>query len=347
MSERLTNILGYLTLAAILAAIWILFGEDPTRDQGARGELTFSGLSERINETASILITKDGQQVSLKRNGSAWQVENREGFTANNEMVRAFLRGFALSTRREPKTANMERFDRLGLGADAIQVKLADDTDGTLLDIRVGTRKESGGGRSLTYVFQASDTRSWLVSRLVAIATEPSEWLKTELYSVAKPRIRRVRYSDAVLVRASKGADFTLEGLQANEQPAENWQLAEPARMLSLLKVEDVQRLANPITDPTGTVTLETYDGLNLQLSAFDLDGATWVQVVADYDPKRADELTVSELSEAQVEGVAEAEKINAAANGWLFKLAELEAGLIMRRRGDFVKKNTESNSGS
>lgn len=344
MSERLTNILGYLTLAAILAAIWVLFGEDPARDQGARGEPTFAGLAERINETASILITKDGQQLSLKHDGDVWHVEERAGFAANSEMVRNFLRGFALSTRREPKTANVERFDRLGLGADATRVKLTDDTGGPLLDVQIGTRKEGGSGRSLTYIFQPSDTRSWLVTHLETTEIDPSAWLRTSLYSVDEARIRRVIYPGAVLVRSLNDADFTLEGLGADEELAPNWQRAEPARMLSSLEIKDVQRLANPITDPIGAVVLETHDGLSLKLTAFDLDGTTWVQVAADYDQVRADEGTPGQLPEAPRDGAAEAASINAMAQGWLFKLAEFETGLITRGRGDFVKKSADGN---
>lgn len=67
MSERLTNILGYLTLVAILAAIWVMFGEDPSREQGGRGEATFEGLSERINDAAGIAITQGKATTHLNR----------------------------------------------------------------------------------------------------------------------------------------------------------------------------------------------------------------------------------------------------------------------------------------
>lgn len=103
MSERMTNILGYLTLAAILAAIWILFGEDPAREQGARGERTFAGLAERVNETAGITLSQGDEQLVVSRNDDAWQVDNRGGYPADADKVRALLRGFARSERREPK----------------------------------------------------------------------------------------------------------------------------------------------------------------------------------------------------------------------------------------------------
>ena len=122
MSQRLTNILGFLTLFAILGAIWVMFGEDPTRDQGARGERTFAGLEERINEVAALEIKQGDITITIEKSGSEWHLKERGGYLVDSDKVRAVLRGIALSARREPKTANKSRYARLGLGDDALKI---------------------------------------------------------------------------------------------------------------------------------------------------------------------------------------------------------------------------------
>lgn len=335
MSERLTNILGYLTLAAILGAIWILFGEDPQRDQGARGERTFAGLAERVNETARIRLSKDGQTVTLEQGDSGWRVAERDNYAADGGKVGALLRGLARSERREPKTANTDRFARIGLGDAATQISLEDDTGGTLLAVQMGTRKENASGRSLTYVFQASDTRAWLVSGLEDAPVAPADWLDIELLTIADDRVEQVLINDVTLARSAETSDYAVSGLAEGETPAASYKRAEPARTIAQLTIEDVQKTANPLLDPVSQVEARTNDGLILTFKLFDQGEETWAQLVA-----MSTEGSAPEVSN-------EADAINARAFGWLFKLTSFDARILKQRRADFVTPAAAENNGS
>ncbi len=338
MSERMTNILGYLTLAAILAAIWILFGEDPSRDQGARGEHTFSGLAERINETTTITLSKSDQSVTLYREGEDWRVASKSDYPADDAQVREFLRGFALSERREPKTANQDRFPLLELGALATLVTLEDDTGGPLLEVQIGKRKEGGGGRSLTYIFQPTDTRAWLVSEIEEASLDTSAWLDDSLFDVAEDRIRSVTLNGVTLARPLGETNFTVSGMADGEAPVATYKRAEPARTLARLSLLDVQQTTNPLMEPAASGGFITHDGLQVSFTLFESGNDKWIQLAADHNSDQASEGATGTLPDAPEDGAAEAQELNAKLRGWLFKISDFDANILMQTRADFVE---------
>lgn len=337
MSERLTNILGYLTLFAILGAIWVMFGEDPTREQGARGERTFDGLEARINEVATVDIRHGADTVTITRDGDVWRLKQRGGYVVEADKVRAFLRGVALSTRREPKTANKSRYERLGLGSDAFKIALKDDTDGLLLEFDMGKRKDTPDGRSLTYVSQDRDTRSWLVTDLAEVQVQAGWWLLKPALEISEKRFSDVTIGGAWLTRKLSDNNFTLQGLGSSQTAASYWVLGDPARVLSRLDFEDVRKLSNPLVEAKASVDFTTYDGLSLKVSLFDMDGGTWAQLTAEHDVELQAQGEAGTLPDAPADGAAEAAEIMASVRGWVFKLSDMDADILLRQRADFL----------
>lgn len=343
MSERLTNILGYLTLFAIMGAIWVMFGEDPAREQGGRGEATFEGLAARINDAAGISITQGTRATHLNRVGNDWFVIERDGYKADRAAVSDFLRGLALSERREPKTTNEERFDKLGLGeGEALTIKVLDGDDRALAEFLMGTRKDSPNGRSLTYIFQDHDTRSWLVSGLADTSADPAWWLDANVLEITEARFARIAYGDITIDRKLGDSKYRIADLKQGEAAQADWQLRDPARVLSSLSMDDVRKVVNPITEPLGRLEADTYDGLRLSLTLYGMDNGTWVQVAASYDAARASEGEGGILPDAPMDGEGEAEAISARTHGWLFKLSDYDAKVLLRGRADFTETGQE-----
>lgn len=337
MSERMTNVLGYATLFAILAAIWVMFGEDPTRDQGGRDEPTFEGLKDRINETATLRVEKNSQAVTLKLSDGEWGVTERDGYPADEAKVQVFLKGAALSTRREPKTGNPKRFDRLGLADAGTTVTLKDDTEGVLQTFIMGKRSSNASGRSLTYIFQETDTRAWLVTHLAEASADPVWWLKTDLLSILESRVSSIQLGPVTLKRSLGETDFTLTGLKENEKAAASWQLSAPARVFSNLSITDVQQVSNPLSEPVRNVVLETHDGLTLVVSLFEMQGGLWGQFTATFDAEKLNAGDAGMLPEAPADGAAEAAAITAKTHGWIFRLSDSDAGALLKERADFI----------
>ncbi|MEX0299756.1 MAG: DUF4340 domain-containing protein [Kordiimonas sp.] len=342
MSERTTNILGYLTLFAILGAIWVMFGEDPTREQGARGERTFSGLEERINEVQVIELRQNNSSATIRRTESGWVMVERDNYRVANDKVIALLRGIALSDRREPKTANKSRFPRLELGEKALRIRLKDDTDGTLLEFDMGKRTGSPNGRSLTYISQERDTRSWLVTELAEASAEPAWWLETDVLNIDEKRVSDVKVGNVWLTRKLDETNFIMQGLREGEEALAYWQLRDPARIIAGLSFDDVRRLSNPLTDPVQTVTLSTHDGLAITATLFDMDGHTWVQLSAAFDAEMRGEGTSGVLEAAPEDGEAEAASIRSSTDGWVFQLSSSDAEVLKRSRDEFLTPKTE-----
>lgn len=338
MSQRLTNFLGYLTLFAILGAIWVLFGEDPSREQGGRGEATFEGLASRVNDTGVLKLSKEGQVTTLVKGDAGWTILERGGFAADQDKVLGFLRGIARSERREPKTSNPDRFDRIGLGPSALAVTLRDQANGLILAFDMGDRSEVTSDRSLTYIFQESDTRSWLVTALADAAADPATWLPGTLLDLNAERLASIDMSGAVLTRRLGKTDFTLDSLADGETPRASWQLSEPARLIARLGYEDVMQLGNPLSEPVATVKAITHDGLALTLGLYEMDGSTWVQLAAAYDDVARDAGEGGELPAAPANGAEEAAALAALSRGWFFKLADYDAEILRRTRADFLE---------
>ncbi|NVJ70628.1 MAG: DUF4340 domain-containing protein [Alphaproteobacteria bacterium] len=344
MSERLTNILGYLTLFAILGAIWVLFGEDPTREQGGRGEPTFEGIKASINDVAALKLEKSGSTVTLQKTGEGWQVAERGGYAADISLVRDFLRGVALSERREPKTANPERFGEIGLGTEALKVTLAAKDDSTMLAFDMGKQSMIGSDRSLTYVFQEKDTRAWLVTALAEASGDPAWWLDKSLLDITATRFRAVTMGGVTLERPLGATDYTLAGLKDGEKAVPAWRLGEPARVLSGLGFEDVRHLGNPLSDPKATVVAHTHDGLMLSLALYDMEGATWVQVTASFDATEQSTGEEGTLPDAPADVAAEAVMITGKTHGWFFRLDDADAQALLQKRADFLVADTPEN---
>ncbi len=342
MSERTTNILGYLTLFAILGAIWVMFGEDPTREQGARGERTFSGLEERINEVQAIELHQAGGTATIARADSGWVMRERSNYKVANDKVVALLRGIALSDRREPKTANKGRFDRLELGGKALSVALKDDTDGVLLQFDMGKRTGSPNGKSLTYVFQERDTRAWLVTELAEASADPSWWLDSNILEIDEKRVSDVKVGGVWLTRKLEETNFVMQGLREGETAAAYWQLREPARVISSFSFDDVRKLSNPLSDPVQTATLTTHDGLTITTEIFEMEGSVWAKFVAAFDIEMRGEGESGVLVAAPEDGEAEAAAIRDMTAGWVFKLNSSDAEVLRRARADFLETKTE-----
>lgn len=317
MSERLTSILGWLTLAAILAALWVLFGEDPSLEQGARQGPLYEAMADRLDQLQQISVGNLRAQTTLVRGDTGWVIKERSDYPASHAMVARLTTGLVRSTRREPKTTRKEKFPVLGLGGAAVGIRFQDANGEPLFpSLDVGTRSEGGSGRSLTYVYKTGDSRAWLVTDMPALSAEPEAWINTDLMDLDQSLIAEVDYGSFKLVRDEAGA-FTLENLAEGETAASPFKLMDPARIFAGLKAEDVQALSNPLSEPVTTLGLVTADGLRLDFTLFMLGNQSWVQVKAS--------------------GTG-AEAYAAKLTGWVFAIGEPEAEIMNRSRTDYLQ---------
>ncbi len=342
MSQRMTNILGYLTLFAILGAIWVLFGEDPSLNQGARGEKTFGDLQDTINQVTEIRLSQQDTSTTLKRDNGLWLISEREGYRAQGDKVRDFLRGIALSERREPKTASNDRFDQIGLGDATLNIKVYGAEEKLLAEFKMGSRREnSASGRSLTYIYKGGDTRSWLVSGLAAANADPSWWLESDLFLIDAQRALEFKTDTLTFNKDLDTNSYSLAKDIGNEQVELLASPEDAVAFLSDVKFTDIKK-QNAIPDtPFKNGYLKTYDGLTLEYTLYNIEDTVWLQLNANFDPDARDAGEEGILEGSPENGAQEAEDINARTNGWVFALSKEDAAMLLRSKDDYIENTS------
>ena len=350
MTQRQTTILGFVTLIAVLAAIWLAFGQrgGPAVDEGV-GQPLVAGLADRVNDVAHVhLAGPDGETMLTRVNGD-WQVAERDGYRADADKVREMLVALVRAERLEPKTANPDRFDRLGLDADqGVTVTLEAGGGERITTVRVG-RRRFAGVNPRTFVLPDGEERTWLVSSLPSIGSGPVAWLDREVAEIARARLAGVTltHPDGEVVRISRAGpadtNFTLEGLGEGEELTTPSAANTPATALLSVRADDVARLdafeaPDAGREAVADARYRTFDGLTVDVTLFTAGGETWAALTAAFDPTTATEADApAQMPDAPADGAQEAAELNRRWAGWAYKLPAFKADDMVRNRADLV----------
>ena len=140
--------LSIATVLAVAAAMFVSKQRAPESEL-AQSAL-FPGLAEHINDVARIEVKSKDQKTTVRKDGERWVIEDRGGYPALFDKVKATVVAVADLEVLEPKTTNKELYPRLGVeGIDAepsssVLVSLADGQSKPLAALLVG-KPRSGG----------------------------------------------------------------------------------------------------------------------------------------------------------------------------------------------------------
>ncbi len=344
MSEKRTNILGWLTLIAVLAAIWVMFGEGRQTSSIGRGEPLVAGLKDRVEQTRKITLTKSGESLTIVASGSDWQIKERSNYKADASKVRGLLRSLALSERREPKTGNSARLERIGLGADALHVALFDGKGNSLTALKVGSQRTGADGHSHAYVHLDGETKSWLVTAVPALDLDVVNWVENKIISINPERIKKIAFDltegvDYALVREKQGADFGLNDIKAGEKSVEGYSLGQAASLIANLTFQDVRAGVNGGLSHT-SVKVSTFDGLLISIAIKKYGEELWMSTEARYDVAVAQEGSAGEIFGAPADGKLEADLYNDRHTGWQYRLKEGDLKTQTLERDAYLDKD-------
>jgi hypothetical protein len=344
MSEKRTSILGWLTLIAVLAAIWVMFGEGRQTSSIGRGEPLIAGLMDRVEQTQKIMLSKSGESLTIVANGSDWQIEERAFHKADASKVRGLLRSLALSERREPKTGNEARLERIGLGADALHVSLFDKDGKTLAALNIGNQRTGADGHSHAYVQVDFEPKSWLVTAVPALDLNIANWVDNKIIEINAERIKKIDFDledgiDYALVREVQGADFGLNDIKPGEKSVAGYSLNEAAALIADLSFHDVRKSRDDGV-PHTVVTVSTFDGLLITLSIARSDDELWVSTQARYDIAVAQDGPPGEIYGAPDDGKLEADLYNERHDGWQYRLKESDLAKQTSERDTYIAKD-------
>ncbi|PWC45694.1 DUF4340 domain-containing protein [Azospirillum sp. TSO22-1] len=275
MRTRSLLLLAVLTAVTVAAAGWSVAVRSRTAPV-VEGPLV-PGLAARVNDAARLEIVGQGSRVTIVRTAGGWGVEQKDGYRADPDMVKALVLAVANARALEPRTAQPDLYPRLRVedpaapGAASTGVTLR-ATDGTPLAALVVGKPAAAPGT--LYARRAGEGPSWLVKADLAVETDPLRWIDAALPrvprdAVASVEIRQPDGRAVVIQRDAPDKPF------AASVPAIPALIDETVDAMAQLVPQDVAK-AGPAPDAVVT-TVRRFDGTAVVLRTVRRDGQAWV----------------------------------------------------------------------
>lgn len=320
-------------LVLVAAALWV-----GTRDRSDRvvSSLLYPGLAEQAQAAERVQLFVAGNQLALDltRSGDRWSVAQRDGYAADVGKVGVLLQNVAELRILEAKTADSANYGTLGVEdldapvAQGVRLVITGPGNAELANLIVG---KPAAGREATYVRKAGDAASWLVNRLPVTRT-PGAWVSPLVFHVDTDRIQQATIklpgkSDVVLTKAERTTpNFAISGKPLANPSAANGVAAG----LIAVEAEDVQKSAALASrPPAARATYRMFDGMELDLTGWVIDGNHWLAVVPSFNPQLANRYANDERPEntstafwrTPEQAKQEADRIGERVNGWAYRI--------------------------
>jgi hypothetical protein len=349
MNNRSFMILIVLLVAlAGIAGVASMMKRGPSSDN----ELFLPALADSLNDVRRITISRAGQApvATLVKGDNQWTVVESNSYRANISRIRHNLIELSKARIIEQKTALPEYHSRLGVQ----DIKLPGAT-GSLLEIEsegeafaVIIGQTGVGGGSMAYSRFPDDNQSLMISADLDLGSGTTDWLDQEIMDISSGRIFAVTVTrpDGEIFRIEKSSqdatDFELvdipDGRSANITSVTN-SLGTTLSSLELDNVEPSENFDPPSDDPV-IVTFEAWDGLVIEVRAWETSDGIRVVFAASSDAELAQRFADSEVTDS---GSAEetATQINERVSGWIYTLPRFKSAQLIKTRNDFLEPET------
>jgi hypothetical protein len=317
----------------VAAALWV-----GTRDRADKvvSSLLYPGLAEQIKtaERVQLFVAGDQLVLDLARNADRWFVAQRDDYAADVGKVGVLLQNVAELKILEAKTSDPANYAAVGVedlsSPDAQGARLVVSGPGRaeLVDLIVG---KSASGLDATYVRKAGNAASWLVNRL-PLARTPGAWISPLVFHVDTDRVHQATFRTAgkpevTVTKAERATpDFAVTGKPLSSPSAANGVAAS----LIAVEADDVQKSAVLANLPVAaTATYKMFDGLELELKGWILDGNHWIAVAPAFNTQLADryandkpaENTNTAFWRTPEQARQEVQRLGERVNGWAYRI--------------------------
>ncbi|MEP7044039.1 MAG: DUF4340 domain-containing protein [Dokdonella sp.] len=299
MNQKTLVGLAIAALIAIVAAI-VLNQRSQPRSEGTTEQTTYlaAALRDRVNDIGKLVVTAAGNKTiaTLTRAADGWVVAEKGGYAVDTGKLRELLLKLADAKLLEQKTSNKDKYATLGVedvaakDAKGLQVEL--DGLAQPLTVIVGTTNPRGG----TFVRRAGDAQSWLTSATLTIPKDAADWLKKDLADIPANRIAAVTitHADGKSVRVHKDvagdANYTVADIPKGRQAGSEFTSNGLASALAGLRFDDVLATKDAVPGQSALKAhYAAFDGLVVDVSAWDKDGKDYAQFKASFDAAQAD----------------------------------------------------------
>ncbi len=332
MNRRNLLLLGGAAVAAVGGAL-LLTPETNAPPPASATPLAFPGLAQRLANAAAIEVRRNDATLVVRRGaGDAWVLPAKADHPVRPEKVRELLVGLTELRLAEPRTANPEMLERLGVndpaqpGSTASHLRVLDAQGAVIAELIIGRRRVrvQGNVPESVYVRRPGENQAWLGEGRLPLDGDPNLWIDRDLSNIARERVLSLSVTRAgeapLVVRKDRDAD----GKLAVVTPAEAGEmdeisLDEIARAFEFLTFLDVRRAAEIPGERLGLGAFELTDNLRITATV-NKDGETiWVMLAA--------------------EGDDEATRLNNRWRGWAYQVGQWKEKALVPRLEDLRKQ--------
>jgi len=376
MNQKTLIGLAVAALFAIVIAIVVNHANRPQSEAGGEKETAYlvPALKDHVNDVDKVVITgaESKPVATLTRGANGWSIAEKNGFAADTGKLREFLLKLADAKLVEQKTSSKEKYAALGVedvaDKDAKSVEIELGGLQKPVKVIIGNANQHGG----TFVRRAGEAESWLASGSFSVDKKTDSWLRKDLTDIAATRIASIDITrpDGKTVRLAKAAEgdanFKLADVPKGREAGSDYAINGPASTLGGLKFDDAlpAKDAPPAEKPL-KARFATFDGLIVDVTAWDKDGKDYAQFSASEDEKTASAHVDATLAKAKSDEATkpadakaetpaadpakerdaklaalkkEAEDLNARFKDWTFVLPAYKYAAINKASDDFLK---------
>jgi hypothetical protein len=299
MNQKTLIGLAVAALVAIVVAFAVNRSNRPQSEAGGEKETAYfvPALKDHVNDVDKVVITgaESRPVATLTRGASGWSIAEKNGFAADTGKLREFLLKLADAKLVEQKTSNKDKYATLGVedvaGKDAKGVEIELGGLQKPVKVIIGNGNQHGG----TFVRRAGEAESWLASGAIAVDKKSDSWLRKDLADVPASRIAwlTIKPADGKLIslekKAEGDANFQLAELPKGREAGSDYALNGPASFLGGLRFDDVIPAKDAVPGNKALkASYATFDGLVVDITAWEKDGKDYAQLVASTDHNRA-----------------------------------------------------------
>ncbi|MEX0828733.1 MAG: DUF4340 domain-containing protein [Nitrospirales bacterium] len=382
MKSKTIGLLAGITIVGIILAVFV--NHEPSATIPQSGQLLFPDFMNVVNDVKEVVIETKEQTVTLVRGEYFWGVKEKASYRADVEKVKQAIVGMADLRIREPKTKNPELYERLGLQdsnqegslSKTVTVKTVDNPEAVKLV--VGNQKPAKGNPRMSdiYVRKPGDLQTWVVTGNLPLETVADEWLDKEVTALTTKRVRQVTVThpsgDTLHLSKEKpeDLDFRMDSVPPGFKIASQFNVNNVVGTLVQLSLEDVKSQAEiDFAVKQGvSATLDTFDGLRLQVHTTKRNEQIWAKLSAEFDASliqtpepatKPEEIQKAHQAEAKKdqkdsngkppkpetllnkpeEVQKEVESFNQRVNGWAYALPSFRVENFSKMKKDLISK--------
>ncbi|MES2713085.1 MAG: DUF4340 domain-containing protein [Pseudomonadota bacterium] len=315
MNQRSLMMLAGAAIVVIGAALVLKPNTAPPPPAGS-AELAFPGLPQRLQGAARIEVTRNADSLVVQRVGETWVLPERGNYPARPERIRELLTGLTELRLTEPRTANPELLERLGVndptqpGSTAALLRVLNAQGAPIAELVIGRRRvrTQGNVPEAAFIRRAGENQAWLAEGRLPIDGDAGLWIDRGIAAIPRDRVLRVaiRRADEPLLELARAGEVDAPLRVTNPAetpPLDETSLDEIGRAFESLTFLDVTPDTVAHGDDVGEARFTLTDNLTIVVRVSREGEAIWARLAA--------------------EGDDEASRLNARWRGWAFQVGQ------------------------